>query len=418
MYQFLSETAKIGYLVLFKAIHVHQREIVPADKPVLLASNHPTAFMECVMWTSYTPPPIYSMTRGDIFEKPIFRKLLATANMFPVFRARDGYNDRHKNDAVFDFIRERLMNRNVVIIYPEGEHNLSKRIRPLQKGLPRIAFNAATQDGLTDLLIIPIAANFDYGDRTGDTVMLNYGTPLPIQQYLDQYAVQPGAAINKLLADITQQLKALSIHVDDPNDEALAEQLLEMHATDNPDPIFLKITANRNRFDVRKALIDRMNALQPDRKSELKDTVNQYFDALKKHGLTDFGLMHPRKGNWLVLIFLVLTFPVFVLGYISSWGPIALSNYMVKKRVRKREFITSVLFGVGFLFSLIYFPILMLLCVIFGNIWVQILGLISIPLAVFKENYLIAARAYAAANKAKNCVDRTQLLQWRRELGI
>ena len=56
-----------GYM---RKVHVHNREGVPSDKPVLIAANHPTAFVDPCLLCTYLDPPIYNMARGDIFQKP------------------------------------------------------------------------------------------------------------------------------------------------------------------------------------------------------------------------------------------------------------------------------------------------------------------------------------------------------------
>ena len=58
----------------------------------------------------------------------------------------------------------------MVTIYVEGEHHLEKRVRPIQKGIVRIAFGACEKlgDDLKDLQIIPVGVNYVAGDQWRD----------------------------------------------------------------------------------------------------------------------------------------------------------------------------------------------------------------------------------------------------------
>ena len=103
LYDLLIPFLHLEYRFLFRKIYWHKRRTVPINKPVLIAANHPTAFIDPIFFCMFFDPPVYNMTRGDIFRKPFFRKLLMKLNMFPVYRRRDGFDQRDRNDEVFEF---------------------------------------------------------------------------------------------------------------------------------------------------------------------------------------------------------------------------------------------------------------------------------------------------------------------------
>ncbi|MBK6997472.1 MAG: 1-acyl-sn-glycerol-3-phosphate acyltransferase [Lewinellaceae bacterium] len=92
IYNILHPVVQLECRMLFRKIYFHNRKGVPANKPVLIASNHPTAFIDPIFLCVFLEPPVYNMTRGDIFRKPFYRKLMEHCNMFPVYRQRDGYD--------------------------------------------------------------------------------------------------------------------------------------------------------------------------------------------------------------------------------------------------------------------------------------------------------------------------------------
>ena len=255
LYLFLTPFIHVVYLLLFRKIYLHNRPGVKPNTPVLIAANHPTAFIDPIFFTTFFDPPVYNMTRGDIFRKPLFRKILESCNMFPVFRQRDGYQGRDRNDEVFEFCQKKLLSRVSVNIFVEGEHHLDKRVLPLQKGIARIAFGTYDRHRLEDLQIVPVGCNYIFGDRTRDEAKIIVGTPLFIKNYWPTYEQNPNAAINQLCRDILKSLKSICYHIEDPADDALAEQVLSLWRNDHPAERLPIVEHQAARFWAEKALL-------------------------------------------------------------------------------------------------------------------------------------------------------------------
>jgi hypothetical protein len=83
--------------------------------------------------------------------------------------------------------------------------------------------------------------------------------------------------------------------------------------------------------------------------------VGAYFNALHAAGLDDFSLKNAEKAHWSWLLYFVLLFPVFLLGYVTAWPVLAVARGVTRRYVRKKEFETSVWMGTGFLFGLVYY---------------------------------------------------------------
>ncbi len=361
-YRYISQVSYAMYYGFFRKIYVHNRHGVPSDKPVLLAANHPTAFVDPMLLCSYLDPPIYNMTRGDIFQKPFFRKLMEEVNMFPVYRVRDGFAGRDRNDEVFDYCIDKLHNRRVVTIYVEGEHHLEKRVRPTQKGIARIAFAAYERHQLEDLQIIPAGCNYVWGDRPRDEVMVNIGEPIFVKNYWDDYQRDPSGTIQRLCSDIEKALKSVCYHIEKTSDDDLAEQLLTLHRGDNPEPVLPAVVYNNRRFQQEKAVLERLNALSEFEKTTLSERTERYFAALKKAELDDAAMMNPRWGNWLWLGFFLIGFLPALIGWLGSLPFVKLAKYMADTKAKKREFYSSVRIGVGFLTGIPYYFLLFLIC--------------------------------------------------------
>lgn len=415
-YLFFTPFIHVVYRLLFRKIYLHNRSGVKVNTPVLIAANHPTAFIDPIFFTSFFDPPVYNMTRGDIFRKPIFRKFLMSCNMFPVFRQRDGYQGRDRNDEVFEFCQQKLQKRVAVNIFVEGEHHLDKRILTAQKGIARIAFGTYERHRQEDLQIVPAGCNYINGECTRDEAKIIVGEPLFIKDYWPAYEQNPGATIKKLCRDIENSLKQVCYHIENREDDTLVEKLLVIWRTDHPAMHLPVVEHQASRFFGEKDLIDRLNMLPTEEKDSIRVQVNEYFDTLEQAGLKDEGLMHPEHASIPWTVFLVLTAPIAISGFMIGWPVRWLVYNTAARTVKKREFYTSVLMGLAVIYGGFY-----LLGLVVTGFLTDSPSLITFALmmpllawlSIFWKETLVRSKA---AIKAKFHPKRAQILELRKKI--
>ena len=417
LFPIIAATTPLMVRAFWRKIYVHNRRSVPSDKPVLLAANHPTAFLDPVILCSFLDPPLYNMTRGDIFQKPFFRRLLESLNMFPVFRLRDGYSGRDRNNEVFEFCREKLRQKRVLAIYVEGEHHLEWRVKPVQKGVIRIAFDALEKYDLPDLLVIPAGCNHVWGDRPRDEIMVNIGEPIQMAPYWAEYQRDPQTAATRLATDIGEALKKICLHIDDPDDDKLATQQLTLCRSENAAPLLPVVEFHNRRFRAEKAVCDRINAMQASEKNALREKTGRYFAALDAAGLRDDALLHPEWAAWFRLPIFLAGFLPFLAGYISSYPLIRLARYVSRRKVKKREFRSSVHLGVAYVASLVFYPLYLLAGLLTGNPWWIALTLALPVLGWFSMFYRENWSRWFNARQALRHPERGKLLEMRRMIS-
>lgn len=417
LYGLLLPVVHTEYRYLFRKIYLHNVRGVPSDKPVLIASNHPTAFIDPIFFCLFFDPPVYNMTRGDIFRKPFFRKLLESLNMFPVFRRRDGYEQRGRNDEVFEFCQQKLKEGVAVNIFVEGEHHLDKRVLPLQKGIARIAFGTYEKWRLEDLQVIPVGCNYLNGATARDEARIIVGTPIFIRDYWSRYEENPAATINQLCADILAALKQICYQVEDRADDVLVNRLLEWSNNEHPAPAIPVVYRNGKRFFREKILIERINGMPETEKNTLKAAAETYSNELKINGLTDESLTRPDEAApvwWLLFIF---GFIPWVAGAILRWPSAALAGYLARTKVKKAEFVTSILLGGSFIVNFFAIVILLLCGLLLGNPACIALGLLWPLLLWFSIFYRERWQLWWTARRAlKQIPLRKKLLAMREEI--
>jgi 1-acyl-sn-glycerol-3-phosphate acyltransferase len=410
----MERTLRLSYRLLFRKIYLQNAKGVPGDQPVIIAANHPTAFIEPILFCQFFDPPVYNMTRGDIFRKPLARKILEGFNMFPVFRQRDGYSGRDRNDEVFEFCQRKLRKRVAVNIFVEGEHHLDKRLRtPLKKGLARIAFGTYENYPMDDLQIVPVGSNFLHGDRARDEVKVIVGTPIFVKDYWPIYLENPSRAVNQLNRAIETALKSICYEVESEADDALAAQLLELLQSEHPQNLLPVVERTGERFFREKAALDRLNALPAEPKEALRAQCDHYFGALEAAGLNDAALHNPPHASLGWAAFLLLGFAPFVVGHLLSWPVRRLARAVANKLVKKREFYTSVLLGIGHLSGMLWGLLLLTIGLVWQQPIVLSLALLFPVLTWFSMTYREIFQRWAAARKALSSTARENLLEMR-----
>ncbi|MBL7808725.1 MAG: 1-acyl-sn-glycerol-3-phosphate acyltransferase [Saprospiraceae bacterium] len=416
IYWLLQPFIHIIYRLLFRKIYLHNRKGIKPNTPVLIAANHPTAFIDPIFFCIFFDPPVYNMTRGDIFRKPFFRKLLESCNMFPVYRRRDGYEGRERNDEVFEYCRKKLLHQSVVNIFVEGEHHLDKRVLPPQKGIARIAFGTYEQHPMDDFQIIPVGCNYYDGGSTRDEAKIIVGEPLMVKNYWESYQKNPGATVNQLCRDIEAALKKICYNVEDPQDHQLADQLLLLCHNQYPSTALPVVEYHATPFWPEKALLDQLNTMPEEEKNTLKAHGNKYFDGLKQHGISDAALIHPEHASWTrTLLLLFLALPA-LLGFLIGWPIRKIAYGITRSKVKKKEFYTSALMGIVVLLGLLYFGLWMTAGLITGYSWILTLGILMPLLAWISIFWKETWAKWSMARKAASLPQRSSLQEMRNEI--
>jgi 1-acyl-sn-glycerol-3-phosphate acyltransferase len=160
--------------IFCRKILVNNRAMLKKNGPLLLASNHPNSFLDAVILDILFQKPVWSLTRGDVFRNPFFRRLLSALNMFPVYRVTEGVENLNINYATFEKCIELFRKQGIVLIFSEGKCINEWRLRPLKKGTARLAINSWEEN--IPLQVLPVGINYSSFRRFGKNVIINFGT--------------------------------------------------------------------------------------------------------------------------------------------------------------------------------------------------------------------------------------------------
>ena len=396
-----SELYSLGYVLVafgmrtfYKRYQLVDMQNIPKNKPILFASNHQSAFMDPIIVAVNLSQPTYYMVRADIFKKKLAAKTFASINMMPIYRQRDGGDTIKKNEAVFNACYDILSKNRTIIIYPEGNHDYRKRLRPLKKGVFRIGFGAQEKHGKEiDVHVVPVGVNYSDNRNMGSTLLINFGEPIKLNDYWDRYLNEPAQTLNKMTSELRSRMGDLIINIQNLDYYETIEEITEYF-----DKEIYKLEATKghsllNQFHAKKSFIAKIEPHikeYPEVSQTLKSDVKKFGDLLDKYGLKAWLFRKNKQNIMLPVLLHILTFPIHVYGVVNNYLPYKIPVWFVNNKVKDTQFHSSLKMGMGaFLFPIFW----VLQTVLVANltehlIWVYYL--ISLPFtAKFSYEYWI-----------------------------
>jgi 1-acyl-sn-glycerol-3-phosphate acyltransferase len=199
----------------FRKLRATGLKNIPSKGPVIYAINHQNSLLDAFVCHAFSWRNPYFLTRADVFNNKFIDKFLRGVKMLPIYRIRDGRDSMKKNDQIFESTKEILADGGVVGIFPEGSHSLTHKLRPLKKGIARIAFMTdAAADFKLKVQIVPIGIHYEsYFSPKGRT-LVTCGKPISVADYKQTYLKDESKAFNELLAELSLRMKSLILNIE------------------------------------------------------------------------------------------------------------------------------------------------------------------------------------------------------------
>ncbi len=214
----------IASFLYFRKLRVTGRKNIPWKGPLIFAINHQNALLDALLLSVISIRNPHFMTRADVFKSRLIDKFLRGSKMLPIYRIRDGFDSIRKNDATFEAANTILQNGGVVGIFPEGSHSLTHRIRPLKKGVARIAFMAEESAGFTlNTKVIPIGIQYESYFYPEGRTLINFGEPIAVSDFEKIYREDKNKGMDQLLSEISGKLKSLVVNIESQDYDSVLE---------------------------------------------------------------------------------------------------------------------------------------------------------------------------------------------------
>jgi 1-acyl-sn-glycerol-3-phosphate acyltransferase len=389
-YKLLYAHASIIHRLYYRHITIIGLKNIPPETPLILAPNHQNALMDALAVLFAECRPVVFMARADIFKKPFIAKLLNFMKILPIYRIRDGYGELSKNQEVFQDTVDVLKSNMPVCILPEGNHEGQKRLRPLKKGIFRIAFQAeeSMNYGL-NLHIVPIGIDYSDYFNPGADLTVVFGTPIKIADYAADYNENEQKTINTLTHKLSRSIREVMIHIPEEH-YSLLYQVCEMYepqlnGNSKRNPHF-KITTWQNIVQQMTISFEQF----PEKASELILAIDKYNQGLHKNGLDDKLFAQKKPG---VLTFFVeslvgvLLLPFYMYGLVTNYIPYKIP-VLQAATIKDLHFKSSIQFGIGLvIFPLYYILAITTFCLIADGLLLKLIFAFSLPLTGYFAFY-------------------------------
>ncbi len=212
-YHFVRIYIKIGLFSYYKRINVIGQENIPKKKAVLFVANHQNALIDPLLIATTNKTNTHFLTRAGVFKKKLVIKILDSIQMIPIYRVRDGWDTLSKNEAIFERCYNILGEQKGLLIFPEGSHNVIRKVRPLSKGFTRILFGAYEKYPDLEVHVVPVGLNFISASNYPDSVTIHYGKPINTKQYWNKEDLFE--SINKVKEVVYEEMSTLTSHISD-----------------------------------------------------------------------------------------------------------------------------------------------------------------------------------------------------------
>ncbi len=361
----------------YRKIQVKHKEKIPKNESVILAPNHQNAMMDALALVGgISRYQTVFLARADVFKNKMVRKLLTAFKLLPVYRIRDGRSSLKKNDEIFDITTNVLRNKvTPLCLYPEGNHGDKRRIRPLVKGIFRIAFMVQA-DYKTKPGVKIVPTGIDYGEyrKFRQTQFIIFGDPIEVCDYWRDYEENPAVAMNKLRDRLSEELKKLTIHIATEEYYYLYMGLRSIYGKIMCKKLGLRYGILYNKHVADKKMIDLLNTClekTPDKIKNLNSVFKNYMRLRKKLNFRDWVPGKKRYSivlNTLGILSSVVTLPLVLLGLFNNW-PHFFIPPVLQKRIKDTQFHSTAKWGAGCVLLIVYYLILFILAMLFIPFW-------------------------------------------------
>lgn len=388
-YWFLKQYIKFADWLIHKRIIISGKEKIPRNKPIVFAPNHQNALsdpMAVLLHTRFQP---VWLARADIFGKSkVVDAILKFLKIMPVYRLRDGKENLEKNEQTFADSIKVLEHNFALALFPEAAHSAKRQMLVHKKAVPRIVFMAEEKtNNQLDIQIVPTGIYYSHYWKFNRTVIVNFGDPIPVKDFMKTYAENPNAAVIALKNKIYNAILPLTINVKSKRFYEEFEHIRKIYGRHFLNRQQLK-TSSLNLFRSDQKFVDRLNELeetQPETTQKLVEQANNYMQLLRKLKLRNWLVDQTGNHAGKVLlhsIVLLAGLPLFLYGFIFNAIPFFLIDRLVRTKVKDKSFWSTYFLVAGIiLFPVFYLLELFAVSWIIPGFWLKIAVLLTLPFA-------------------------------------
>jgi glycerol-3-phosphate O-acyltransferase / dihydroxyacetone phosphate acyltransferase len=422
----------------FTRIEKFHGERVPLTGPVLFTSNHPNSVTDAFVIGTAVPRKVNFVATVRLFHLTPFRWLLARCGVIPINRVKDDPRAMRTVLDTFEACFGVLERGEAIGIFPEGVTHDDPQLKSIKTGAARLALELEHRHrGALGLRIAPVGLTFSAKERYRSDVLVHFGDPICVADYLAGYPEKKRTCIQVLTGEIERRIESLILHLPQLERarvvEAVKRLYLDRLLVGNRiihEPVLPKAGELMLTQAIANA-VDYTYDQHPERAASFTQKLNRYEHGLRRLNLSDDELGHFRSVahvawqslGWTLMG--VVFFPVALFGWLHLLLPVLLMKgaikYFVQTPLHRTHVSTTAILAGIVSFGVCYGGFIAAAHALFGlpaSLWYAL----SLPVASLVAHYyllsllrfilgvrslLILLRAPAAGRR---------LQAWRREL--
>jgi glycerol-3-phosphate O-acyltransferase / dihydroxyacetone phosphate acyltransferase len=351
IYRLLQAIVWVTFSIYFRRIIFINRERLNEKGPLLVISNHPNTVMDPLMALYQMPKICNLLANYSLFKNPISNAILSFLYCIPIQRISDVAEGQPlKNEEAFRRCDEHLINNGNIYIAVEGTSYAERHIRELKTGMARIAFSVEAKTNFEiNLRILPIVITYFEPLKFRQDVVVEVGELISVDDWRAAYESNPRKSIGDFTDSIEQKMKSMTIDCKNAEEDTFLKKLEALLQSDN----YLETYEHYKRS---KTLLTQLHNWQQQNAAEyeqFKSSVEIYFEKLKKLNIEDINVENIEKKLPLSISALLVTFPIFLIGFVNNILPAWLSDKMIQWMKIDKAYDTTIRYTCG----LMLFPI-------------------------------------------------------------
>ena len=370
----------------YQQIRVVGLENVPLEgqAPVIFAGNHPNSLLDPAIVICSVNRMAHFAAKDVLFQSAPLRVIMNALGVVPISRRKDhggeGSVKKIDNSQAFAALNKVLISGRSMGIFPEGISHDQASLSGLKTGAARIGLQLVAEEPDVPLVIVPVGLTYIHRNRMRSRVLVQFGHPLQVHDWLDAFKEDPREAARDLTDHLDRGLRALTINAPDWETVRVLDGVRRLY---QPPRIPLE-----NRVELARRFNEGFQTVKD--KPEvivLYSRIERYLDELDSLGLSDRDLdddanfrsrrARAARNLMLALVWLPLALPGFLvflpLGQLVSWAGV---NFAPRTDV-----IQTSKFVLGVATAAAAYMGLVALTTVFGSIPAGIAVAVALPLS-------------------------------------
>ena len=326
IYLLLRNLIRLALRVYFRKVYVLNEIFTAVDKPVILAANHPNGVMDIFVLTALlSKNTYYFLVPTDMMGTSWKATVLKWLNCIPAERGEEKLSMQTLGKC-----SNILKNKGKLIVFAEDKSYQAKRLTQISNDASSIALDVEESYGFNlDIMLVPVALNYTYFNLFRSELMISLAHPIPIADFKNAFQEHKEQVFSSLHENISKGLTSEMVIIEQEEHEIVAERLLTINRNDCDIPSIPWNSKQQDKLRFDQIIVGYANKLATQDAPTLMGLTKKtsdYFGQLASFGINDRDLSATARKGLLKYLLLVLTLPLFCIGYVCNILPIWLAG--------------------------------------------------------------------------------------------